>query len=130
MFTGPAIEVDAIDGGTSGRFSVARVIARAFPKHRAFVQSVIDLFDSAEDYTFSPYPGDKLIYKSDRVVEYRTPPKSEGLGTMTSRLQSNEDPIDGVAILQGQTPDLLLLSVRLPSDMKALRSQIILHLGR
>ncbi|MGD0132522.1 MAG: hypothetical protein ABSE57_10770 [Bryobacteraceae bacterium] len=32
--------------------------------------------------------------------------------------KANDDPIDGVAILQGQNPDLLMLRVRLPPELR------------
>jgi hypothetical protein len=72
---GPAVQADNIDGGTSGRFVVAQVLARVFPAQRAFVQSVMDSFDqSAKDYTFAPYPNDKLIVQTARLVQFQTPP--------------------------------------------------------
>jgi hypothetical protein len=42
-----------------------------------------------------------------------------------SRLKANDDPIDGVAILEGKTPDLLMLRVRLPRELRTLTSIII-----
>jgi len=42
-----------------------------------------------------------------------------------SSLQTSDYPIDGVAILHGETPDLLLLAVRLPPDTNYLTSPII-----
>jgi hypothetical protein len=121
------IHVDNIDGGTSGRFAVAQVIARVFPAHKAFVQNVIDMFEGAGDYAFAPYPDDKLIVQTDRLVQFQTLPRSEGLGTM-SRLKANNDPFDGVAILQGETPDLLMLRVRLPREQRDLAPVIIQEL--
>jgi hypothetical protein len=44
---------------------------------------------------------------------------------MRLRLQASDYPIDGVAILHGDTPDLLLLTVRLPAEMHDLASHII-----
>jgi hypothetical protein len=130
-FTGPVIKIDSTSGDTSGRFEVAQVVARVFPKHRAFVQGVIDMFDFfASQVTYGPYPSDKLIYRSERVVEYVTPPNTEGLGTVTSYVKQNNESIEGVAILQEPTPDLLLLSVRLPPDLKVLTSQIIREVER
>jgi hypothetical protein len=127
---GPAIQVAEISGETSGRFEVARVIARIFPARKAFVQSVIkEGTEPASEFPYGPYPKDKLTIRSDRIVEYQTPPRSEGLGTI-SRLQTNDYPIDGVAILQGQTPDLLVLTVRLPSDMNDLTLHIIQQIER
>jgi hypothetical protein len=124
-FTGPAIEVDNFFGGTSGRFGVARIIARVFPAQRAFVQRIIrEGLAQASDFVFGPYPDDRLRFPSNRIVEYQTPPHCEGLGTI-SRLQQNDVSIEGVAILQGQTPDLLFLTVRLPPDISDFTSYVI-----
>jgi hypothetical protein len=123
--TSPAVHVESLSGNTSGRFEVARVIARVFPAHKAFVQNVIEMFGRASDYKLGSYPNDKLIVQTERLVQYQTAPRSEGLGTM-NRLKPNDDPIDGLAILEGQTPDLLMLRVRLPRDLRDLTS-IIIH---
>jgi hypothetical protein len=131
--TGPVVEVDSTSGGTSGRFEVAKVVARVFPQYKAFVQRVIDLFDFFEaEITYGPYPTDTLTYRGERTVEYRTPPNMKGLGTISGRLGEDSDPIEGVAvaIVEGETPDLLLLSVRLPTEMRFLTPQIISHLER
>jgi hypothetical protein len=129
-FSGPAIEISNTFGDTSGRFYVVEIIARIFPAYKAFVTALTELFDQpASSYTFGPYPGDKLTYKSDAVVEYRTPPQTDGLGTH-SWLKKNSDPINGVAILAGNTPDLLLLSVRLPRDLTALTAAIVVQVER
>ncbi len=124
-FAGPVVQIDDLFGNTSGRYEVADVIARVFPTHRAFVRNVIDSFSqTADQFTFAPYPNDKLIVQNDRVVEFQTPAHSDGLGTM-SRLKANDDPIDGVAILEGKTPDLLMLRVRLPREKRDLAPVII-----
>jgi len=125
-FTGPAIQVSVIFGDTSGRFEVARFIARLFPAQKAFVQSVIkEELEPASDFPFGPYPKDKLTIRSDEVVEYQTPPNSEGLGTMRG-LKKNDNPIDGVVVLQRHdTFDVLHLAVRLPSDIHDLTSHIV-----
>ena len=126
-FTGPAIQVRGIIGGTSGRFDVARFIARLFPAQKAFVQSVIkEGLKPASEFPFGPYPKDKLTMRSDAIVEYQTPPNSEGLGTM-SELQKNDNPIDGVVILDSETRDFFVqyLAVRLPSDIHDLTSHIV-----
>jgi hypothetical protein len=104
------------------------VIARVFPAQRAFVQNVIDLFDQpVSTYAYGSYTKDKLISQTDRLVQFQTPPHSEGLGTM-SRLKASDDPIDGVAILEGRNPDLLMLRVRLPLKQRDLASVIIQQL--
>ncbi|MGA9058295.1 MAG: SUMF1/EgtB/PvdO family nonheme iron enzyme [Terriglobia bacterium] len=125
-FTGPAIQVSLMTGGTSGRFTVARFIARLFPAQKAFVESVIkEGLEPASDFPFGPYPKDKLTIRSDEVVEYQTPPNSEGLGTMMG-LPKNDNPIDGVAILfSGDGLNVLHLAARLPSDIHDLTSEIV-----
>ena len=103
---------------------MASVIARVFPAHKPFVDRVVAMFASfASELKFGPYPGDKLVYRSGRMVEYSTPPNTEGLGTFFD-LRPNGVSIDGVAILQGDTPDLVMLNMRLPPNLKALEGPI------
>ena len=123
-FAGAVIQTDSVSGGTSGRFSVAETIARVFPAYQEFVRQVIaEGILPATDFPVGPYPGDQLTYKSDRVVEFRTPPRTEGLGTH-SRLQTNDDWIRGVYILEGPETDLLKLTMRLPANLRSLESPI------
>jgi hypothetical protein len=124
-FAGPALEIARLYGGTSGRFGVARIIARVFPAHKAFVTSVIEEgIEPASSFPFGPYPLDRLTYRSNEIVEYQTPAQTDGLGT-ASWLRKNDSPIEGVAILTGEGPDLLQLSVRLPAELNSLTSFII-----
>ena len=85
------------------------------------------MFPGVSNYKFGSYPDDTLIVQTDRRVQFQTPPHSEGLGTM-SRLKANDDPVDGVAILKGATPDLLMLRVRLPLKQRDLAPLIIQQL--
>jgi hypothetical protein len=129
-FMGPVIQISGLDGGTSGRFSVARTMARVFPAHRAFVQKVIaEGIEPASNFPIGPHPNDKLTYKNKEMVEYETPGHMDGLGT-DSRLQKNKDPIRGAAILFGEEPNLLILAVRLPSEMNGLTSIVIRQVER
>lgn len=133
-FTGEAIQLSISFGGTSGRFAVAKVIARVFPAHKDFVQRVM-AEETAHgvkpetDFSFGPYPKDKLRYIGNRTVEFETSPRTIGLGT-DSRLQMNENPIWGVAILFGEDPDLVQLSVRtsqtdlVPMILKNLENEV------
>ena len=124
-FTGPVIELAQSIGDTSGRFTVADIIARVFPAFRDFATHVMSESNPPfQKYTFRPYPEDVLTYKSKTVVEYQTPANAEGLGTQ-SRLKKNASPIEGVAILIGDTPDALLLSVRLPPGLAGLAPAIV-----
>ncbi len=112
-FTGPAIQISSVQGDTSGRFQVAKTIARVFPGHEAFVQSVIaEGIEPASSFPSRPYPTDTLKRRAKNVVEFLTPAHADGLGT-ASRLQKNDSPISGVVILFGEEPNLLQLSVRL-----------------
>ena len=48
------------DGGTSGRFEVAQVVARVFPAHRDHAHSMIkEGFDPTSDYPFGPFSPDQ-----------------------------------------------------------------------
>lgn len=127
-FTGRVIQLSIENGGTSGRFGVARMIARVFPSHRSFVRKVIaEGIEPAKNFPSGPYPNDKLVYRTKDLVEYQTPPQTEGLGTR-SRLLKNTDPVCGVAMLVGLVkegePSLLFLAVRLPSEAVRLPSEM------
>ena len=125
-FSEPAIELALSDGDTSGRFEVAQIVARVFPAHRDYVQSVIaEGIEPKSTFPFGPDPDDKLTYLSNDLVEYQTPPHSDGLGTRSFLLKS-ADPIGGVAILTGPETSLTLLSVRLPPSLQSLEP-IITH---
>jgi hypothetical protein len=128
-FYGPAIEVN-VEFGPSSRPDAAEVVARVFPAYKEFVTSIITSFElPAGSIIFSPYPDDKLTYRSKREVWYETPSQTAGLGTH-SQLRMNSGPIHGLAMLLGETPDLLLLSVRLAPDQADLIPTIIRELER
>lgn len=126
-FAGPAIEVALSNGDTSGRYVVAEIIGRVFPAYRAYASGVLEMID--RPLPTGPYPADILSYKDKALVEYKTPAESEGLGTQ-SRLQRSNSPIEGLALLFGQPPALLQLSVRLPHDAEGLTPVIIAQLER
>ncbi len=129
-FTGPVIEVSSIHSNTEGRFEIARIIARVFPDYKAVVARICAEFhEPISAYTLGPYPEDTLTYKSARVVEYITPPQTEGLGTQ-SQLSRSGSPIAGVAMLVGGAPDLLLLAVRLPGNLRGLTPAIVHQVER
>jgi len=110
--TGDGIQISYSSGGTSGRFEVAKVIARVFPAYKQFAQNVIaEGLVPVSEFPFGPYPKDKLTYRSKSVVEYETPANTQGLGT-DSRLQPNASPIEGLAIISGVDTDLILLAAR------------------
>jgi hypothetical protein len=115
-FPGPAVQISVSSGGTSGRFEVAKIIARVFPAYKTFAQNVIaEGIEPASDFPSGPYPSDKLTYRGKNIVEFVTPANAQGLGT-DSRLQANASPIDGVAIIAGADTDLVQLSARIPAN--------------
>jgi hypothetical protein len=125
--TGYGIELSQTLGGTSGRFEVARIVARVFPKHRAYVEDVIEEnLEPASDFPFGPYPKDKLTYKSDELVEFVTPAETDGLGT-ASWLSKNNEPIEGMELFEKDgDSDLTSVRVRLPASLHDL-VPVILH---
>ena len=122
---GPAVQLSFSYGGTSGRFTVARLVARLFPDHIAFARNVAaeDLMDPLPA---GPYPTDQLRRRGSNAVEFTTPAGRSGLG-MDSRLDVGEQAIDGIVILQAQDDelDVTQLSVRLPSELRGLAPAII-----
>jgi hypothetical protein len=127
VLTGPAISLTHKWGSTGGRFSVADIVARVFPDRKDFVRAVQNEPDMPKStYTFRPYSSDALDYKSKTVVEYRTAARSEGLGTQFW-LSKSDRPVDGVAMLIGTTPDLMLLEVRLGPEQDELTKAIVHH---
>jgi hypothetical protein len=126
-FPGSAIQLSYEDGGTSGRFGVARAITRVFPAHFAFARKVVaEGIEPASDFPSGPFPHDKLTYKGNRIVEFETEANQDGLGT-ESFLKRNDRPIEGVLVLSGQESELDLnrLSMRLPSNDAALAKAIL-----
>jgi hypothetical protein len=127
-FRGPAIQLSVSDGGTSGRFEVAKVVARVFPAHRNYARRIIaEGFGRASEYPFGPFPSDHLTYKDKDLVEFTTPAHRKGLGTISWLLPSDQ-PITGFALLTiGPDVDteLLQLSLRLPPSLSFLAPTLI-----
>ena len=121
---GPIVRVVMRDGRTSGRFNVADMIDRVFPAFRAFAARVEAEIGDTEEHRAGPNPTDLLVYRSRRVVEYKTPAQTEGIGTGWW-VERGDRPIEGVAILAGSPPSLFLFAVRLPEDLTRLTPTII-----
>ena len=130
-FEGAAIEISNRHSDQNGDWlDKAQILARVFPAFWADARAWLKGFDFPKDACpFGPYPSDRLTHKSRTVVEYTTPPESEGLGTHSS-LKRNGDPIQGVAILSGKPPDVVLLSARIPRDTRGLATEIIRQMER
>jgi hypothetical protein len=125
---GATVQLSFRNGETSGRFDVAAVVARVFPAYADFAKSVAGE-DLSRKLVYAPYPSDKLTYRSKSLVEFRTPANTEGLGT-DAGLSKGALPIDGVAIVLGPPPGLVLLAVRLSPDLAKLAPVIISQVER
>jgi hypothetical protein len=122
---GPGVTVMTRLGDTSGRFDVASVAARVFPKARGFVDKVIaEKIEPASEFPAGPFPADRLVYVADTLVRFETAPNGKGLGT-EAWLLPTDSPIHGFAQLVGDNPNLLLLAVRLPHGEDALTETIV-----
>jgi hypothetical protein len=126
---GPAIDINHITSENSGRYEIAEMMARVFPSYRAFALSVMTRMGLT--VPSGPYPGDSLTSVGKNVVEYKTRAGDEGLGTY-SWVKKGNGAITGTAILLGEPPDadLLLLAVRLPSNLARLTSVIVQEVER
>jgi len=111
-------------GGSDG----APTVARVFPHYRRFVEKLITQgIAPASYFHFSPFPADKLTYKSDRLVEFVTPSDAVGLGTygQTWLAQGNGDITGFAMIIAGNNLNPIQLSIRLPPTLATLGPVII-----
>lgn len=124
---GPVIIVSNWRGESPARWQVGQVIARVFPGFRRFVDGVMAAFETpASEFPSGPFPGDRLTYRGDRAVIYRTEAGAEGLGTLPwVRIARTGTAIEGVAVLVGDAPDLKHVSMRLPERLRWLAPSIL-----
>jgi len=128
--TGPAVEVSFDDGGTSGRFGVAGLIARYFPDRRAFLQKVIaEKIEPASAFPLVPFKDDQFVSRAGGIVEIVNPPRRQGVGTL-GRLVASDLPIHAtVAVTGDERKDEELggwvFAVRLPKDQDDLAPAIL-----
>jgi hypothetical protein len=121
---GPVVQVALSLGGTSGRFEVARVIARAFPAQMAFARRV-EAEGIDGPFPTGPYTSDRMVRLRPLAVGYTTPAGRQGLGT-DSRLVPDDRPIDGLAILDtSEDWSLIKIDVRLAATQASLATAIL-----
>jgi Caspase domain len=129
-FNGAAIQLTKLFGGTSGRFGIAKVIARAFPLHKQFALDVMNEgIVPREHFNFVKFSDDIVENIGANVVEYETPAFKDGLGTI-SRLVPGGSPIDGILIIQPGDTDLISAAIRLPPEIAGLAPIIIEHVAK
>ena len=125
--SGPGVMFSLRDGGTSGRFEVAEVSARFFPKvMQSFIQSVRDerlVPDS--DFQVVPFPKDIVKHVTDRLVMFTTPARLKGFGT--GLFLVSDEPIQGLVALSPKSEETALLQfqMRLPPGKKALATALM-----
>jgi hypothetical protein len=121
---GPAVQLSLRLGDTSGRFEVARVIARAFPAYMDFARRVA-AEGIGDPLPRGPYRTDRMVQLGPNAVGYTTPAGREGLGT-DSRLAANGRPIDGLAVIAPEGGvNLIKIDVRLPAAQAGLATPIL-----
>jgi hypothetical protein len=125
-----------VHGDTSGRYEVAEISARLFPRARPYIESVRKLIpeiDNPNAYVFAPWPTDRVNHLSDFAVSYITPPQIDGLGSQFW-LAPAAQPISGLVFLtgdlggQGEGPFLHGLAVRLDPRDQYLYSAIAIEM--
>ncbi|HEV2579056.1 MAG TPA: hypothetical protein VGU25_17760 [Acidobacteriaceae bacterium] len=125
------IQLTISDGNTSGRFEIARTIARVFPKHMGFARAVIaEQIEPTKDFPRGPYPKDLLHHVSPELVEFTTPANQQGLGTH-SWIKRARTPIEGMVQLRGgfvnasDDPFMASVYMRLPPELSPMRDEIL-----
>ena len=129
---GPAVELSALSGGTSGRFGVAEYGARLFPTLLTKFVALVKAESLVPDSEFDPrrFAHDSVTLLSPLVAQFTTPAGLGGLGTAES-LGPSPDPIRGVAVITPDStePDLAILRVRLGATKQQLEA-VVLQLNR
>lgn len=127
---GYGVELAFDYGGTSGRWAVAEAIARYFPRHRSFIQENFQGLNVGP-LPSGPYPRDRFTRRTDKLVQYTTPPLTKGGGTIWV-LAPSTDPVEGLSMLVNESdgPDLLRVNVRLPDAERALAKIILANAER
>lgn len=128
---GPVIQADLSYGGTSGRYAVAKAVARYFPGHYKFVRDVIKMdrdigARSIEPLPRNPYSTDVIGRRTATSLRFMTPAHHKGEGT-DSWLAPDQHPIEGIRVLlKGfDGPDLYGVDVRLPPRLRGLTEVIL-----
>ena len=121
-----AVVAGGDSGGTSGRFAVAQVIARAFPDRAAFLRNVVaEGTLPPSDFPSGAFATDQVTDLGGDALAFHTPAQAGGLGTLVGGFTQSHQPIDGVAFLTGVDTDLDFLALRLPAELQELGPAIV-----
>ena len=126
---GFAVELRFDDGGTSGRFEVAKYALLFFPGSAAqFIQEVNGLLDiKISQRSLQAFAKDSVKAISNSLGEFVTPSNSEGFGT-EQFLKASSEPITGVVFLDQSLPEwpnLVALRMRLSPTEPQLKSALL-----
>lgn len=131
LLHGPGISVSYSEGGTSGRYEVAAVIARYFPRYRAYIGQIRRMmgFDIGP-MPAGPHPADRFVSRTATEVVLVTPPRRRGEAT-AGILAPNNDPAHSLVILDpSDDKRVFAVHLRLPRGQTALRSAIFAAVRR
>jgi hypothetical protein len=122
---GNAVELTYEYGGTSGRWGVAKAIARYFPRRRDFIKNNFQGLEVGP-LPSGPYPRDSLSQRTNKSVRYVTPPRTKGEGTAWMLAPSTQS-VDGLLMLVNDPdePDIFRVNVRLPDKYRGLTANIL-----
>ncbi len=123
----PAVELQVLFGGTSGRFRVATYASRLFPTLAAtFIDRVrAEGLVPASQFGRGPYSNDSVRDVASGVAEFTTPANTRGLGT-EGNLHPTQDAVRGVAVLDPSDDwTMSILRVRLGPVAHALESTVL-----
>lgn len=121
--TGPAVVPHQLAGGTSGRFEIAKLAARAFPAAGAFVARVER--ENGKPFVHGPFATDKRTFRGSDQLLVTTPAARQGLGTSFG-LAPDTLPVDSVLWLHpAPDMDLTALAARLPARLRPAVAAII-----
>jgi hypothetical protein len=126
--TGPGVIAIWSPGSTSGRYEVAEVSVRVFPKVMAdFIARVkAEGFPSPDFSRIKSFPDDQYTYLTPKLVEFTTPAHQQGIGT--GIFMPSTDPVRGIVSLSpgdGRYPDLVEFDIRLSSSENKLSRALI-----
>ena len=121
------VEVGYVFGGTSGRMGVAEDIARYFPSYRPLIPGLIRDLQMGPMPT-GPYPHDEISRRTDTLVRFTTPPRTDGEGSLAfGRWGPSAKPVQGILRLVEAPggPDIFEVNVQLPDVDKDLANVIL-----
>jgi hypothetical protein len=125
------------DSNFSQHDVIARVAARFFPSHRAYVKSVIaenheNSGDTSYDIPFGPAPAMRITYRSASLVEYvlaAGPAGDDDWLFAGGTMSKSSFPVYGAAFLAPDDSYAEVVIVRLPNELKVLAPSIIASAG-